>query len=596
MSRGVGYDPCDFEPDFTRPTKNVDEAPRGIGKLIAATAAALETSVARPSHTTHSDVMRSNSAWKLDPIAWAKRQAATKVLEQQTARIADALLRAGVDVTLSGDVTMIGAVTGVVEHQRVYRAVRFLPTVAGRDRRPIVNGLKLWMTGHRNAKHFRYAVMTCAKPVPVGSDLRSVIRALSRRISKWASEARKRYSVEVLYRGIEFTRATAKERDAAARSRGETSNLSDDHGADTVLYHVHANVLYWPTKNIGERWQEFLKFTHAATDAWWRDNGRVEKVEEIVKYCSKPADTLAASDDELVWLYEATRRLKICQPLGAFKLWLAELEKAGEKVVRVHIGRGDGRLRRVLKRGRKAPEPVDEEHMKWLEENRDKLWPDEIVTPAVTETEVAARADAALKEKRETPPSNIVLGLTLPQWRHTPWAEPLIMVQHYDPARPFAEGAGDIEAWKRQARQDWDNNWGPEPEQALRVARMALDAAISSDDIREAAEAAPYIVHTCGPTVRDLDFASQSTDEEVSLEELDDDLREVVSLFEDATVVRLAPRTTDEDGIPFEAPADVAWREKLRRTLAENEAIWLSNRQALTPHSPLDALLLDRVA
>ena len=571
MSRGGGYDPCDFEPDFTHPTKNVDEAPRGIGKLIAATAAALETSVARPSHTTHSDVMRSNSAWKLDPLAWAKRQAATKVLEQQTARIADALLRAGVDVTLSGDVTMIGAVTGVVEHQRVYRAVRFLPTVAGRDRRPIVNGLKLWMAGHRSNKHFRYGVMTCADPIPVGGDLREAIRGLSRRISKWSHEVHKKYGIKVLFRGIEFTRKTARER-----------GMTDRYKPDTILYHVHANVIYWPTRNVGDQWPEFLRYTHNFIGAEWKDNGTLKNVEEIVKYCSKPADTLAASDDELVWLYESTCRLKICQPLGDFKAWLAELEAAGEKVVRVHVGRGDGRLRRVLKRGRKPPEPKDE----WLEKKKAELEAAGAVTPAVTEPEVADRADAALKEKRETPPSNIVLGLTLPQWRHTPWAEPLIMVQHYDPRRPFGEGAADIEAWKRQAREMWDDNWGPEPEEALRVARMALDAALSSDDIREAAEAAPYIVHTCGSTVRDLDFASQSTDEEVPLEELDDDLREVVSLFEGATVVRLALRPTDDDDeIPFEEPAGVAWREKLRADLAAREARWAEWR-ASAAHVP----------
>ncbi|MBB4571690.1 hypothetical protein [Rhizobium leucaenae] len=171
--------------------------------------------------------MRSNAAWRLDPFVWAKRQAATKMLDQQTECIAEALLRAGVNVTLDGDLTMIGAVTGVVEHQRVYRAVRFLPTVAGRDRRPIVNGLKLFISGHPNSRYFRYAVMTCAEPVPVGGDLRSVIRALSRRISKWAYEARKKYHVEALYRGIEFTRATAAERDAEAHARGQASDLSE---------------------------------------------------------------------------------------------------------------------------------------------------------------------------------------------------------------------------------------------------------------------------------------------------------------------------------------------------------------------------------
>ncbi len=520
--------------------------------------------------------MRSNAAWPLDPLAWAKRQAATKVLEQQTARIADALLRAGVNVTLDGDVTMIGAVTGVVEHQRVYRAVRFLPTVAGRDRRPIVNGLKLWMAGHGSNKYFRYSVMTCAEPVPVGGDLRDAIQTLSRRISKWSHEVQRKYGIKVLFRGIEFTRKTAKER-----------GMTDRYAQDAILYHVHANVLYWPTRNIAERWPEFLRYTHSFIGAEWKDNGKVEKIEEIVKYCSKPADTLAASDDELVWLYESTRRLKICQPLGDFKAWLHELEAAGEKVVRVHVGRGDGRLRRVLKRGRRAPEPKDE----WLEKKKAEQAADETATSGVTENDgKTGVATGKKKEKRETPQSNVVLGLTLPQWRHTPWSEPLIMVQRYDPSKPFGEGAADIEVWKARARRDWDDNWGPEPQEALRVARMAREAIMSADDIREAAEAAPYIVHTCRPTVA----AHEDGDEEVPPEELNEDAADLAALFEGGTVVRLAPRSTDEDDeIPFEAADVVARWTKMRADLAASEARWAEWR-ASAAYVPGRSSELDR--
>lgn len=569
MSARLGYAPADTTPNHIQNRCQQFEPARrtqGLGNLVAAAAAALETSVAAPSHTTHADVMRSNTAWRLDPLAWAKRQAATKVLEQQTEHIADALARAGIDVTLDGDVTFIGAVTGVVERQRVYRAVRFLPTVAGRDRRPMVNGLKLWMAGHRNSRHFRYAVMTCAKPIPIGGDLREAIRELSRRISKWAHRVKK-FGVKVLFRGIEFTRRTASER-----------GMTDRYNADVILYHVHANVIYWPTRAMkGGEWEVFLKETHTFMGAEWRDNGKIEKVEEIVKYCSKPTDTLSSSDDELVWLYRETQRLKICQPLGDFKAWLKELERSGEKVVRVNIGRGEGRLRRVLKKGRKAPKEEEDED----EEKGDAERPEK--TPGDEDEKDTAKADA----ERKTLPSNVVLGLTLPQWRHSPWAEPLIMVQRYDPAVSFREGGGDIEAWKQSARQMWDDNWGPEPEEALRVARMALDAAGSEDDIREAAEAACYIVHTCSSTVP----TPGEDDEEVPPEELDEDARDLVALFEGGTVVRLMPRPTDEeDAIPFEAPSDVAWREKLRRSLAEKEALWLSKRPSLTSHPPLDSL------
>lgn len=568
MSRGVGYDPFDVEPDFTYSAKNVDEAPRGVSKLVAAAVAALETSVARPARTTHDDVLRANTGWAMDPVGWAQRHAASAELERQTAHIADALAGAGVNVVLDGDVTFIGAVTGVVEQQRVYRACRFLPTVAARDRRPTVNGLKLFISGHKHSKYFRYAVMTCSEPVPFSADLqgdmRGAIQELNRRISRWSHNAQKKYWVEVLYRGIEFTRATAAERDAEAHARGQASNLSERYGAATVLYHVHANVLYWPTrvlKEKGKTWEDFLRFTYEATGAWWKDNGKVDSVEELVKYCSKPNDTLRSSTDELVWLYQATQRLKLCQPLGDFKDWMKALDKAGEKVVRVHVGRGDGRLMRVRKR-KKSDKDSDDEKKK--------------------DSEDSEKSDAATDVEKKAPPSNMLLGMTLPQWRHSPWAEPLIMVQRYDPTKPFGDAGGDIEAWKRAAREMWDDNWGPEPEEALRVAQMAREAVMSSDDIREAAEAAPYIVHTCSPTVP----TPEDGDEEVPLEELDEDAADLVSLFEGGTVVRLATRPTDEDDeIPFESPAVVARWAKMRADLAASTERLLE-RRASAVHVP----------
>ncbi|MDQ1194950.1 hypothetical protein [Agrobacterium sp. SORGH_AS 787] len=572
MSRGLGYDPCDAAPNYIQPAKNVDKpkkAKRVLGELAAAALQSLEASVAFPSKKTHDDVLRANTGWAMDPVGWAQRQAASAELERQTAHIADALAGAGVNVVLDGDVTFIGAVTGVVEQQRVYRACRFLPTVAARDRRPTVNGLKLFISGHKHSKYFRYAVMTCSEPVPFSAnlqgDMRGAIQELNRRISRWAHNAQKKYGVEVLYRGIEFTRATAAERDAEAHARGQASNLSERYGAATVLYHVHANVLYWPTrvlKEKGKTWEDFLRFTYEATGAWWKDNGKVDSVEELVKYCSKPNDTLRSSTDELVWLYQATQRLKLCQPLGDFKDWMKALDKAGEKVVRVHVGRGDGRLMRVRKR-KKSDKDSDDEKKK--------------------DSEDSEKSDAATDVEKKAPPSNMLLGMTLPQWRHSPWAEPLIMVQRYDPTKPFGEAGGDIEAWKRAAREMWDDNWGPEPEEALRVAQMAREAVMSSDDIREAAEAAEaYIVHTCRPTVP----APGNVDEEVPPEELDEDAADLAALFEGGTVVRLVPRTTDEDDeIPFEAPAVLARWAKMRADLSESEARWAEWR-ASAAHVP----------
>ncbi|WP_250946351.1 hypothetical protein [Ciceribacter sichuanensis] len=530
-----------------------------------------------PARKTHGKVLRSNTGWMLDPVAWAKRASATRLLTEQTDRIASALTRAGVNVTRDGDVTLISAVTGIVETMASYRACRFLPTIAARDRRPMVNGLKLFMTGHENSRFFRYAVMTCAEPVPAFGDLRKTIQNLSRRITRWANYIKKSkekrgggYDVKVLFRGIEFTRATAAERDDAARARGQTSNLADRFGADTVLYHVHANVIYWPTRNIGAVWPDFLRDTHRFMKAEWRDNGKVEKVEEIVKYCSKPNDTLAASDDELVWLYHQTQKLKICQPLGDFKVWMKTLEDRKEKVVSVHQGRGNGFLERVKKGKRERP--VDED---------DEAGDEDAAFEGVDPPEKPEQ-----KKRSETgeasPPANIVIGLSLPQWRHSPWAEPMIMVQHYDPLRLSEEATCDIAAWKAKAREWWDDAFAPPPEEALRVARMAMDEAMSDEDIREAAEAACYILDTCRPTVP-TGTPNQLDEYEIGNEdELEDDLKSVVRLFEGAIVVK---------EIPYDLSAD-----QRREYEAWQQGIWMqTQRDRMLKRVPEMAAHYDRV-
>ena len=557
MSARRGYSPSEAAPKTVFQNQIVDNVPSGLAKRRADAAAAraiIRKAANDPAQKSHGKVLRSNTGWMLDPIVWAKRAGATKRLTEQTERIASALTRAGIDVTRDGEVTLISAVTGIVETMASYRACRFLPTVAARDRRPMVNGLKLFMIGHENSRFFRYAVMTCAEPVPAFGDLRKAIQKLSRRITRWSSyinkPVKKRgggYDVKVLFRGIEFTRATAEER-----------GMSDRYPPDTVLYHVHANVIYWPTRAMrsGE-WERFLRDTHRFMKAEWRDNGKIEKVEEIVKYCSKPNDTLAASDDELVWLYHQTQRLKICQPLGEFKTWMKTLEERKEKVVRVHLGRGDGRLERVKKGKRERP--VDED---------DDAGAEDLAADDSDVQEKPERQERNEPGDASSPLANIVIGLSLPQWRHSPWAEPAIMVQHYDPLRLSEEAACDIAAWKEKAREWWDDAFAPPPEEALRVARMALDAGMSDEDIREAAEAATYILDTCRPTVR-------HEDEEVDEEELDDDVRSIVALFEGGKVVRLKPRPpTEDDEIPFEAPDRERRCAELRESLARSEARW----------------------
>ncbi|MCO5155940.1 MAG: hypothetical protein M9945_04170 [Aquamicrobium sp.] len=464
-----------------------------------------------PARRGHTDVLTANTGWRIDPIKWARRAAASKLLAEQSEMIADALERMGTPARLDAEITAIGAVTGKVETLPAYRAIRFLPTVAARDRRPVLNGMKYFIQHHRAARFFRYAVITAPEPVPFGGELRKAIQALSRRVSKWATEARDA-DVEVLFRGIEFTRATAADRDADAARRMPSTEigppdapLTRRFGADTVLYHVHANILTWPQRAMKDsEWSAFLRMTWRAVKGHWQDNGRIQKAEELVKNCLKPADIREAPDEEVLWLYLQTERLKLAQPMGPFASFMSELEDAGEKVVRVRSGE-DGRLQRVRKSSRLNHHASDDPG------NGPEGDESQPAPSVLDDADLAPGTDGGSRSR----PTNLVLGVSLPQWRHTPWAEPLILVQRYD---PFAPGAGDrarleeIDTEKGLARIDWDSNGAPDPSVALDIAARATAGTLSAIDVAmiEAEDEAPpiaggaadsYRVHTCGPTV-----------------------------------------------------------------------------------------------
>lgn len=464
--------------DFsTPPAKNIDKRPSGLASRALQ---ALDFHGA--ARYGHNDILKKNIGWQIDVNAWVAHSKASRVLAAQSETIADALERNDIQSRLQSNITCIGAVTGIVESVPLYRAIRFIPSVAARDRRPVLNGLRFLMLHHPRARYFRYAVFTSPEPIVSGGELREAIQRLSRRISKWADKARD-HDVDVLFRGIEFTRATAAERDAVAHDRGQTSDLAERFGADTVLYHVHANVITWPKRAMkDEDWSAFLSMTRKAVKAHWKDNGSIKKADEIVKYCLKPADLASATDDELVWLFRQTERLKLVQPLGPFAEFMSGLEKAGEKIVRLKSAES-GKLVKVRKSRRLGGhKDKSERHDAFLASEEAFQTDDE-------------RGDVNNDGKARPKPKNMLLGISLPQWRHTPWAEPVFLIQNYDPDAPNAaarERLRDLDIERHAIRLDWDKNGAPAPDDALRIAEEALSAE---------SEAPCYKVHTRRPTV-----------------------------------------------------------------------------------------------
>ena len=432
---------------------------------------------------SHDDVLRANIGWELEPWKWAAACNRRDILDAQTVRLADLLEAAGVEARMQTDVVAISAVTGIVRPVSAWRAIRFLPAVATRDRRPMLNALRYWMEReHDRPEYMRYGVVTAGDLVPAHGDLREALQGLARKVSKWAAEADDRYGIEVHFRGSEFTRKTAAERGLDPLRFPQ----------DLVLYHPHANVLIEPRRLLPKEgagsWSEFLSWTHDHFGAHWKDCGRVEDVRELVKYVVKPGDLLDGDrpldSAEAAWLHESLFRLNLAQPLGAFRTFCQGLNKARKKIVTLRCGEG-GRLVPVIKGTRLNHADKDREA---FGEGEDR------------------------SESVGGKPANLFIGVTLPQWAHSPWAEPMIMVQNYKPGavgKAACDRLKEIDIERMLARDRWDKAGAPDPRTALQVGAQWRAKGGGSNVVplrpmpsTASPEAAPYRVHTCSLTVR----------------------------------------------------------------------------------------------
>lgn len=174
---------------------------------------------------TTDDVMRLNTGWQLSPEHWRESAQRRQVLAEQTARMADALEQfGGIRARASVRLVAIGNSTGEIDEEESYRPIRFLPLIAQRERRPILNALRYYQRNDPSGAHLRYAVITAGPRVLAWGDLRGTQTRLQRQVSRWSHDADRDWDIEVVYRGTEFTRDEA------------------------ATYHLHANVLYRPRR------------------------------------------------------------------------------------------------------------------------------------------------------------------------------------------------------------------------------------------------------------------------------------------------------------------------------------------------------------
>lgn len=397
---------------------------------------------------THEELLKRHTGWETEFGPWTERRKAWALIQAQTEEIAERLEALGIQARLPASITTISAVTLQEDTLDSFRPIRFLPAIAARERRPYLNAMRYWLETNPQAKKYvRFAVVTYGTPIHAGDDLREAISDLTRRISRWAHYVWKRFGIEVLYRGIEYT-------------------WKDRDGSGEQTLHLHANVLYWPHRQLKtEEWTAFLTISHEKLASHWKDNGRVNDVAEIVKYVVKPEDLRKLEDDDLVWLYENTFKKRISAPMNTLRIFFSNLTKERKKVVTV-----SARGLRIVTKARK------------LDRAKAK------------EDRVGGGVQA----------TNVILGLTLPQWRHTPYAEPIILVQNRDKnavGKAAEAFRNDVETLHAEALMYWQDNGAPSPDEALRLAEAWDDGADNVVAFRKGRRPTSYKVHTSRVTV-----------------------------------------------------------------------------------------------
>ena len=412
-----------------------------------------------------------NTGRGMDPEKWRERKHCDARLRAQTEDLAAALERTGVRARNAGDVVAVGLVTGAVEALNSYRKICFLPTVAQRDRRPMLNELHYFREHHdRHDKFMRYAVVTSGPRVPLGGlppprllgepkagpyyELRDRISKLSRSISRFAQWACETHDIDVVFRGIEFT-------------------VEQREGDDFLSAHPHANVLYTPGRKLKKaEWTAFLKGA-GEQFGWWRDCGKLRDPNEAIKYPFKPAelDSRRIGDAGVRWLYEQTFGLPMAQPMGAFKAWRSD------ELWTIAAG-ADGK-------------PRPRQHRKVVS----------LEYPTGTELGLCSirhrskpESTTVKREDDRRPLENLLLGITAPQRRHSAWSEPQALVMGYTESPGSELGQDALErmaAESVKATVNWYRNGAPDPGVALAVSRGQAAAREG-----EAVKVAAFSVHT----------------------------------------------------------------------------------------------------
>lgn len=441
-------------------------------------------------------LLEANTGWRRrDLEGWVEKRADRERLRADTERLADILEAHGVEARQESTVYAVGLVTGLSDELEAYRNVNFLPLVAARNRAAPIREIKKWLKDNPHIARFaRYAVITSGDRVPLFGPARKRVVGFHRAHSKWANECRHTWGVEVYH--------------------AQTEATVDEEGS----LHIHSNVIYAPTRRMSDaEWKDFLQWTRDHFGAHWRDCGRLQDVEEVVKYCLKGDDVGLLADLACLVPEWADADAYAAVPEIA-KRWAKRKGCPVEVAEDAAAGYVEQLAPRLQRQAERYPHPIVWLHEQLsglhlgrsygaLKDYRSRLRKEGLKVAALRRGDAARLVEVQKTKKDRQDPDrrrpradeNNILGITLPSPRFTPWCEPVALVANWNPDAATSDGKhalrqlGDFAAVARSA---WDRAGAPEPASALARVRMAVTGVLGPEATVELARSsgAPWAV------------------------------------------------------------------------------------------------------
>lgn len=396
------------------------------------------------------------------------------MLSQQQSAMIEKMLVAGLDLRRPSDNVIVDLITGETKQLQGSRMCRFLPAVAKRERSEYLSSLEAFMSADE-MKYARYGVITAGAPVvAMDPSLRYSLQAFHRKLSRWASVAENRFGIEVIVRCTESTRETLEQRGLIGKDPS---------------YHFHANVVYRPRRYNRLVFQTFLSWTRQFFKTHWTDAGMVQNVREIVKYMIKPGDLADVPGEELVWLFEATEKLKFIQALGSFAEFRRDLKDDGLKTKSITLASGVRETVLVKKDTRKPSmkaelraelEAAEHDLIARLEREDNE----EAVVEWM-ERLLACQQDLNLLNTSFSTP-NMIVAVLPPACRFIHYSTPAVLVAGFT-SLPDLEAEPKFAVLREQALAHWADNGAPTlatVQSELAAARLEFDPS-TSDNLKK---------------------------------------------------------------------------------------------------------------